>query len=88
MLSFCVEDEASGVRLLKRLKLGSFAASLGGLRTTTQMPATMAFLDIPSQEREAMGVVDGLVRFSVGIEHVDDIIADVDQAIQQMHLDL
>ncbi|MBN9028124.1 MAG: PLP-dependent transferase, partial [Rhizobiales bacterium] len=88
MLSFCVVDEASGVRLLKRLKLCSFAASLGGLRTTTQMPATMAFLDIPSQEREAMGVVDGLVRFSVGIEHIDDIIADVDQAIAQMHIDL
>ena len=88
MLSFRVADEASGVRLLKRLKLCSFAASLGGLRTTTQMPATMAFLDIPSQEREAMGVVDGLVRFSVGIEHIDDIIADVDQAIAQMHIDV
>ncbi|TXI00226.1 MAG: PLP-dependent transferase, partial [Rhizobium sp.] len=88
MLSFQVDSEAAGVRLLKRLKLCSFAASLGGLRTTTQVPATMAFLDIPSQEREAMGVVDGLVRFSVGIEHIDDIIADVDQAIEQMHIDL
>ncbi|WP_029076846.1 trans-sulfuration enzyme family protein [Kaistia adipata] len=88
MLSFRVADEISGVRLLKRLRLCSFAASLGGLRTTTQMPATMAFLDIPSQEREAMGVVDGLVRFSVGIEHIDDIIADVDQAIAQMHIDV
>ena len=88
MLSFQVADEASGARLLKRLKLCSFAASLGGLRTTTQVPATMAFLDIPSQEREAMGVVDGLVRFSVGIEHIDDIIADVDQAMEQMHIDL
>ena len=87
MLSFQVVDEPSGARLLKRLKLCSFAASLGGLRTTTQVPATMAFLDIPSQEREAMGVVDGLVRFSVGIEHIDDIIADVDQAIDQMHIE-
>ncbi|WP_457660483.1 PLP-dependent transferase [Sinorhizobium medicae] len=48
----------------------------------------MAFLDIPSQEREAMGVVDGLVRFSVGIEHIDDIIADVDSAIDQMHMEI
>lgn len=48
----------------------------------------MAFLDIPSQEREAMGVVDGLVRFSVGIEHIDDIIADVDRAIEQMHIEI
>ena len=88
MLSFRVADEASGVRLLKRLQLCCFAASLGGLRTTTQVPATMAFLDIPSQEREAMGVVDGLERFSLGIEHIDDIIADVDQAIDQMQIDL
>ncbi|QEN86384.1 aminotransferase class I/II-fold pyridoxal phosphate-dependent enzyme [Labrys sp. KNU-23] len=88
MLSFQVESEEHGVRLLKRLKLCSFAASLGGLRTTTQMPGTMAFLDIPSQERQAMGIVDGLVRFSVGIEHADDIIADVAQAIDQMHVEV
>lgn len=88
MLSFQVESEEHGVRLLKRLQLCCFAASLGGLRTTTQVPGTMAFLDIPSQERQAMGIVDGLVRFSVGIEHIDDIIADVAQAIDQMHIDV
>lgn len=88
MLSFQVESEAAAVRVLKRLKLCAFAASLGGLRTTTQVPGTMAFLDIPSQEREAMGIVDGLIRFSVGIEHVDDVIADVDQAIALMHEDI
>lgn len=81
MLSFQVEDEEYGAQVLKNLKLCSFAASLGGLRTTTQLPGTMAFLDIPSQERHAMGIVDGLIRFSVGIEHIDDIIADVDQAM-------
>jgi methionine-gamma-lyase len=81
MLSFQVEDEEYGAQVLKNLKLCSFAASLGGLRTTTQLPGTMAFLDIPSQERQAMGIVDGLIRFSVGIEHIDDIIADVDQAL-------
>lgn len=81
MLSFQVENEDYGVQVLKRLQLCCFAASLGGLRTTTQLPGTMAFLDIPSQEREAMGIVDGLVRFSVGIEHIDDIIADVAQAL-------
>ena len=85
MLSFKVETEEMAVRVLKRLKLCSFAASLGGLRTTTQVPGTMAFLDIPSQERVAMGIVDGLIRFSVGIEHVDDIIADVEQALAQIH---
>lgn len=82
MLSFKVSTEEMAVRVLKRLKLCSFAASLGGLRTTTQVPGTMAFLDIPAQERVAMGIVDGLIRFSVGIEHIDDIIADVNQALQ------
>lgn len=82
MLSFQVESEQFGVEVLKRLKLCCFAASLGGLRTTAQLPGTMAFLDIPSQERQAMGIVDGLVRFSVGIEHIDDIIADLAQALE------
>lgn len=82
MMSFKVATEEMGVRILKNLKLCAFAASLGGVRTTTQMPGTMAFLDIPLQERIAMGIEPGLVRVSVGIEHVDDIIADLDQAIQ------
>ncbi len=81
MLSFKVESEEMGVRVLKNLKLCAFAASLGGVRTTTQVPGTMAFLDIPQQERVAMGIEPGLIRVSVGIEHVDDIIADLEQAI-------
>lgn len=81
MMSFKVATEEMGVRILKNLKLCAFAASLGGVRTTTQVPGTMAFLDIPLQERIAMGIEPGLVRISVGIEHVDDIIADLDQAI-------
>lgn len=82
MLSFKVPSEEMGVRVLKNLNLCAFAASLGGVRTTTQMPGTMAFLDIPAQVRIAMGIEPGLVRVSVGIEHVDDIIADLDQAIE------
>ncbi|ASM74532.1 MULTISPECIES: trans-sulfuration enzyme family protein [Roseobacteraceae] len=82
MMSFKVATEEMGVQILKNLKLCAFAASLGGVRTTTQMPGTMAFLDIPLQERIAMGIEPGLVRISVGIEHVDDIIADLDQAIK------
>lgn len=88
MLSFKVATEEMGVRILKRLKLCAFAASLGGVRTTTQVPGTMAFLDIPAQERVAMGIEPGLVRVSLGIESADDIIADFDQAIARMHLSL
>lgn len=83
MMSFKVADEEMGVRILKNLKLCAFAASLGGVRTTMQVPGTMAFLDIPLQERIAMGIEPGLVRISVGIEHVDDIISDLDQAIRR-----
>ena len=81
MLSFKVATEEMGVAILKNLRLCAFAASLGGVRTTLQAPGTMAFLDIPQQERIAMGIEPGLVRISVGIEHVDDIIADLEQAI-------
>lgn len=86
MLAFKVATEEMGVHVLKRLKLCAFAASLGGVRTTTQMPGTMAFLDIPAQERVAMGIEPGLVRVSLGIEAADDIIADLEQAINLMHL--
>jgi methionine-gamma-lyase len=85
MLSFKVETEESAVRVLKRLKLCAFAASLGGVRTTTQVPGTMAFLDIPMQERIAMGIEPGLIRVSLGIESADDIIADFEQAIGKMN---
>ncbi|HEY0699909.1 MAG TPA: aminotransferase class I/II-fold pyridoxal phosphate-dependent enzyme, partial [Micromonospora sp.] len=68
MLAFSLDTEAQAVRVLKGLKLGSFAASLGGVRTVTQVPGTMAFLDIPAAEREQMGITDGMIRVSAGIE--------------------
>lgn len=83
MLTFTVEDEESAVKVLKALQLGSFAASLGGVRTTTQVPGTMAFLDIPEEHRQEMGIVDGMIRVSVGIEAADDIIADFGQALER-----
>jgi methionine-gamma-lyase len=65
----------------KSLRLASFAASLGGVRTVTQLPATMAFLDIPEEERQQMGITQGMIRVSVGIEKVDDLIADFARAL-------
>lgn len=81
MLSFSLSTEEEAVRVLKALRLGSFAASLGGVRTVTQVPGTMAFLDIPEHEREAMGVTPGMIRVSVGIESARDIINDFEQAM-------
>lgn len=81
MLCFAVKDGPSAVKVLSNLKLASFAASLGGVRTTTQVPATMAFLDIPPEERLEMGISDGMIRVSVGLESAEDLIADFEQAL-------
>ncbi|MDQ4214358.1 aminotransferase class I/II-fold pyridoxal phosphate-dependent enzyme [Microbacterium capsulatum] len=82
MLAFAVDSEEQAARVCKRLELASFAASLGGVRTVTQLPATMAFLDIPEEERVSMGITQGMIRVSVGIEGIDDLIADFAQALE------
>jgi methionine-gamma-lyase len=82
LLAFAVDDEGTAAKILKSLRLASFAASLGGVRTVTQAPATMAFLDVPEEQREKMQIRDGMIRVSVGIEAADDIIADFDQALE------
>lgn len=81
MLTFDAGDGERALRVVDGLRLACFAASLGGTRTITQIPATMAFLDIPEDERQRMGIHQGMVRVSAGLEHVDDLIADFDQAL-------
>lgn len=81
MLTFDVGDGNRALKVLDNLELGCFSASLGGVRTTTQIPALMAFLDIPEEERLEMGISNGMIRVSVGLEDVDDIIADFDAAL-------
>ena len=83
MLTFEVADGDTAVRVLDNLQLATFAASLGGVRTTTQVPATMAFLDIPPEQRAAMNISDGMIRVSAGLEDADDLIADFTQAIEK-----
>ncbi|MEM7333726.1 MAG: aminotransferase class I/II-fold pyridoxal phosphate-dependent enzyme [Chloroflexota bacterium] len=81
MLTFEVADGETAVRVLDNLQLATFAASLGGVRTTTQVPATMAFLDISPEQRAAMNISDGMIRVSAGLEDADDLMADFAQAI-------
>jgi cystathionine gamma-lyase len=71
----------SALRLLTRTRLFSLAESLGGVESLIGHPATMTHASIPAEIREARGVVDGLVRLSVGIENVDDLQEDLQQAI-------
>jgi len=84
MLTFDVGDAEAALRVVDSLELACFAASLGGVRTTTQIPATMAFLDIPEEERSQMGIAEGMVRVSTGLEDADDLIADFDAALARI----
>ena len=83
MLSFIPKgssyDEA--IRFVERLKVFTLAESLGGVESLAGHPASMTHASIPKEEREKSGVVDSLIRLSVGIEDVQDLIADLEQAL-------
>ena len=81
MLSFRVESPDVARAALKRLRLISFAESLGGVESLMTLPAVQTHGDIPREERERLGICDSLLRLSVGIEDVKDIIADLEQAL-------
>jgi cystathionine beta-lyase/cystathionine gamma-synthase len=66
---------------MNTVELCALAESLGAVETMITHPATMTHAEVPEADRHARGLSDGLVRLSVGIEDVDDIIADLDQAL-------
>jgi len=68
-------------RFLNQLKLCSLAESLGGVETLVSLPAQMTHASMPKEVQERIGITEGLVRISVGIEDVEDIMADLDQAL-------
>ncbi|WP_420320688.1 cystathionine gamma-synthase [Flagellimonas sp.] len=69
------------IKIVERLEVFTLAESLGGVESLAGHPASMTHASIPKEEREKSGVVDSLIRLSVGIEDVDDLIADLQQAI-------
>ncbi len=73
----------AGKTVMNNVKLCGLAESLGAVETMITHPATMTHADVPAQERQARGLADGLVRLSVGIEDVDDILADLEQALRK-----
>src|SRR5215467_2903576 len=81
MLSFDVGSAESARRLLNKVKLCALAESLGGVETLISLPAVMTHASMPKEVRDRVGITEGLVRLSVGIEDVEDIIADLDQAL-------
>ncbi|GAA5142747.1 PLP-dependent transferase [Prosthecobacter algae] len=74
--------QEQALTFIRRLRLFTQAESLGGIESLVCHPATMTHASIPKDIREAAGVTDGLVRFSVGIEHVEDLWADIEQALK------
>jgi methionine-gamma-lyase len=85
MISFEVKGGLkAGKILMDNVHLALLAVSLGGVETLIQHPASMTHSKIPKADREKAHITDGLVRFAVGIEDVEDIIADLDQALAKI----
>ncbi|MBD2872127.1 aminotransferase class I/II-fold pyridoxal phosphate-dependent enzyme [Paenibacillus arenilitoris] len=80
IFSFRLKDARYVEPILRHIKLIAFAESLGGVESLMTYPAVQTHADIPLEIRQAIGVDDRLLRFSVGIEHADDLIADLAQA--------
>ena len=83
MISFVTKnnDFKKAIQIIERLKIFTLAESLGGVESLAGHPASMTHASIPKKIREESGVVDSLIRLSVGIEDVEDLIDDLDQAI-------
>ena len=82
MITFVIKGELKEAKkFLKKLNIFSLAESLGGVESLVEHPAIMTHASIPKEEREKLGVDDTLIRVSVGIEGVDDLINDLDQAL-------
>ncbi len=82
MISAVLDRDLAGtVRMLERTRLFTLAESLGGVESLIEHPAIMTHASIPAETRARIGIADGLIRLSVGIEDAGDLIADLDQAL-------
>ena len=82
MIAAVLDRDLDGTRrVLERTRLFTLAESLGGVESLIEHPAIMTHASVPAPVREALGITDGLVRLSVGIEHAGDLIADLQQAL-------
>ena len=69
---------------LRRLKIFSLAESLGGITSLAEHPATMSHASMPKDYRERAGITNGLIRLSVGLENIDDLTEDLEQALNRL----
>jgi cystathionine beta-lyase/cystathionine gamma-synthase len=84
MLSFDLGSLEAARRLLNSVRLMALAESLGGVESLISHPATMTHASVPAERRAAIGITDGLVRISAGIEDIEDLRADLDQALERV----
>lgn len=84
VLSFRLADKAAAKTFVESLQIPIFAVSLGAVETILSYPATMSHASMPKEEREKRGITDGVLRLSVGLEHADDLLEDLEQALQKV----
>lgn len=82
VLSFKLSEKVSAETFVEHIRLPIFAVSLGAVESILSHPATMSHAAMPKEEREKRGITDRLFRLSVGLEHINDLITDLDQALQ------
>ena len=80
----CVPGEKEAFHFMNSLRLIKLAVSLGGTESLCEHPASMTHSDVPPEEQVAIGISPGLIRLSVGIEHPDDLIADLAFALEEV----
>ena len=83
MISFELYENYDIKKFFRSLKLVALAESLGGVESLVCHPASMTHASIPYEVRQKVGITDGLIRLSIGIENIDDILADLEQAIKE-----
>ena len=82
MITLDLGDKATAARMLNRVRVFALAESLGGVESLISHPASMTHASIEPERRAALGLTEGLVRLSVGVEDVGDLLADVEQALE------
>jgi len=80
MISIDVGTKERAAKVLSRVKVFSLAESLGGVESLISHPAMMTHASVPADRRTALGITDGIVRLSCGVEDAEDLLADVDRA--------
>jgi cystathionine beta-lyase/cystathionine gamma-synthase len=75
---------AAGKKLMDNIELWSLAENLGSVESLITHPVTMTHADVEKAERDRVGIIDGLIRLSVGLEDAEDLIAALDKALEQV----